>query len=280
MLVLAGCDRLATIPYSPEVTPEKWLNMQPFIEVRIWGIEFILVQPSSTLFVYLLGIVAVGVGIYFWRIRGDHRSRLWWSIAMVLWGSGALFAGTSYQAFSYEIKCAGLEVCSWTSWWEIAYLVFSAASVDALVFAGAYSCCTGKGRSVLSFYAALNFGLYSVAILLGVGLLNEFLLSFELLLLATVPSIIMLFILNTGRFIKYKDRLDLSLMITWLWLGIIFGAYFLYLSLDIGGQLWERGAWFSENDVLHIGLISWMLYIAWFLAPQVADIRYTRIDSS
>jgi hypothetical protein len=65
--------------------------------------------------------------------------------------------------------------------------------------------------------------------------------------------------------------MDLALLVMWLWLGVIIGAYFIYLVLDITEYLWERGIWFSENDVLHNGLISWMLTIALFVAKRITD---------
>ena len=65
--------------------------------------------------------------------------------------------------------------------------------------------------------------------------------------------------------------MDLALLVTWVGLGAVIGTYYLYLELGIGQQLWAQGIWFSENDVLHIGLIIWMLYIALVVANQVED---------
>ncbi len=271
LIVLSGCKSLASIPTVPNQTPDEWLRMQPFTEISYGRIHFILVQPSSTVFVYALGIIAIGAGFYFLRIWVGHRSRKWWGIALLLWGLGALFAGTSYQAFSYEIKCAGQEFCSWTSWWEVIYLILSAASVDAMMVAGAFSCCTGKWRKVLIRYAILNISLYSIVVLVGAFSLTKFMISFELLLIVTAPNILLLFILSGWQYLKTRNTMDMALLITWLWLGLTIGAYFLYLIFGITDKLWEQRIWFSENDVLHIGLISWMLYIAVRVANQIVD---------
>jgi hypothetical protein len=271
LFLFSGCARLASLPYHPEQTPETWLQMQPFINIRAGSVDFVLVQPTSTFFVYLLGIVALGVGLYFLQIRGNYRSRTWWGFALLLWGMGAILAGTSYQAFSYEIKCAGQAICSWTSWWEIFYLLLSAASIDAMLISGAYSSSSGRGRKVLIYYAILNLVIYCVLVIAGTITLNRFLMSFELLLLVTAPTILFLFILNGWRYYKVRDGMDFALMITWMWLGVVIGGYFLYLVLGIKDILWGRGMWFSENDVLHIGLMSWMVYIGLYVARQIKD---------
>lgn len=271
LFLLSGCGRLDSIPYQPKQTAETWLTIQPFVRIQVGSADIILIQPSSTVLVYLLGLVAVGVGLYFWRLTGSHRSRAWWGIALLLWGVGALFAGTSYQAFSYEIKCAGREFCAWTSWWEVIYLVLSVASVDAMVVAEAYSCTVGKWRRPISLYALMNAVLYLGVVLFGALVPIKFLISFEFLLLVAAPNVLILFALNGWRYSKLKDPMDLALLGTWLGLGITLGAYFLYLVLDITHQLWARGVWFSENDVLHIGLILWMLYIALVVARRVVD---------
>jgi hypothetical protein len=113
ILFLTGCARFESIAYSPAQTPDSWLTIQPFIQLG--GV--VLVQPSTSAIVYLLGVLTIGAGLYFLRIRNSQHSRLWWGIALLLWGLGALLAGTSYEAFSYQIKCAGHPACLWTSWW-------------------------------------------------------------------------------------------------------------------------------------------------------------------
>ena len=128
-LSLSGCNRLDTLLYTPLQTGKDWLKNQPFLTVELLSQKFILVQPSSTIFVYFLGFLTIAVGLYFLWIRENHLSRKWWGIALTLWGLGALFAGTSYQVFSYEIKCAAYEYCIWTSWWEIIYMIFSVAKI-------------------------------------------------------------------------------------------------------------------------------------------------------
>lgn len=245
--------------------------MQPFVNVRIGSHNIVLIQPSSTVLVYLLGILAIGVGLYFLRIQNKQRSRKWWGIAMLLWGAGALLAGTSYQAFSYEIKCAGREFCSWTSWWEVIYLMLSVASVDAMMLAEAYSCAKGKWRKTMLFFGVVSIALYVVVVLIGAIVPIKFLISFELLLLVATPNIVIFFILNGWRYSKFKDGMDLALLGTWVWLGFTIGVYALYQALDITQELWTLGIWFSENDVLHIGLIIWMIYIALVVSKRVRD---------
>ena len=280
LLILTGCARLDSIPYTPRQTPESWLEIQPFLNLRIGGYEFILVQPSSTVFVYLLGIITVALGLYFFRIRRNHQSRKWWGIALLLWGLGALFAGTSYQAFSYEIKCAGKAICSWTSWWEILYLVLSVASIDAMLISGAFSSSKDKYRQALIYIAMLKFICYCVLVAIGIFTLSKFLISFELLLIFTAPDILFLFILNGWRYLKYRNRMDSALSLTWIWLGAIIAIYFIYLVLGITENLWEHGLWFSENDLLHIGLISWMLYIGFRVAKLVRDEPFLALDEN
>ena len=74
--------------------------------------------------------------------------------------------------------------------------------------------------------------------------------------------------------------MDSALSLTWIWLGAIIAIYFIYLVLGITENLWEHGLWFSENDLLHIGLISWMLYIGFRVAKLVRDEPFLALDEN
>jgi hypothetical protein len=270
-LALSGCRSLESILYSPTQTPESWLRIQPFVEVRFGSTSILVVQPTTTAIVYALGMVAIGAGVYFLRRRDGHRSRLWWGIALPLWGIGALLAGTSYEGFSYQIKCAGRAACLWTSWWEIGYLAVSAASADAILTAQAHACATAGWRRMQIRYAITHIVLYTITVLTGAFVPIPFLISFEFLLIVSAPGMVMLVIQNGRRYSRLKRSLDLALLGAWAWLALTIGAYFLYLVSGATQSLWARQIWFSENDVLHIGLIVWMVYLVRVVAPRIED---------
>jgi len=269
--VLAGCQALESIPYAPPQTPESWLTIQPYLTFRYLSRTVFLVQPSTSAIVYALGLLGVAVGLYFLRIRGVHRSRWWWGLALILWGVGALLAGTSYEAFSYHIKCAGRNACRWTSEWEIGYLLLSVASVNAIILAQAYGCASGRARRGLIIYGVVNLALYSALLLVGSLVPVRFLISFEFLLVATAPSVALLMAHNAWRYRRLRRGLDLALLGAWAWLSLTIGAYFLYWMSGLTQRLWAQGIWFSENDVLHLGLILWMVYLATVIAPRLED---------
>jgi hypothetical protein len=268
---MAGCNRLASIPYTPQETPESWLRVQPFVEFRLASGTITLVQPTTTAIVYLLGLVAISAGVWLFRFRTAQRSRLWWAIALVLWGVGALLAGTSYEAFSYHLKCAGRTVCAWTSWWEIWYLIAAAASVDAILVAHAYSSAAGRSRRLLIRYAVIHVAVYGIAVLVGAFVPIRGLISFETLLLACAPNVALAVIHTGWRYRAYRRPMDRVLLRAWSWLGLTVGAYYLYLASGFTGWLWLRGVWWSENDVLHAGSLVWVGYIVFFVAAQLED---------
>jgi hypothetical protein len=57
LLLWSGCTGLDAIPATPSQTAVTWLTIQPCAAIRIASQEIILVQPGTTLFVYLLRVL-------------------------------------------------------------------------------------------------------------------------------------------------------------------------------------------------------------------------------
>jgi hypothetical protein len=272
--ISSAFSRLKSIRYAdPQLTPDNWCEFQPCTTIKLASKGIILTQPSSTFFVYLLGILTIGVGLSFVRLRGDELSRLWWGISLLLWGIGVLLAGTSYQAFGYHIKCAGQETCSWTSWWEVVYLVFQQVSVDALLVAIAYSCTEGTVHTLLLGVALLSAVVYTIVAFIGGIVPVKSLITFELMVWFSTPAFLIILIIVGWRYYALRTPMDLALVGAWVLLLFAMTAYWLYDKLDITPKLWAKGKgiWFSQNDVLHVGLILWMIYLATVVASRVND---------
>ena len=261
IIFLIFFNQIDNLLYHPLKTPEMWRASQPYIEIEVFSQIMTVIQPSSTLFVYLLGIITIILGIKLLKIRGDAKFTSYWAISLVLWGIGAILAGTSYQIFSYEIKCAGRLFCLWTSMFEITYLILSVGSVNAMLIAQTSLEEKDKTRRIMMGCALANYYAYLIIILIGSIIPIQFLISFELMILMLAPTILFLLILNIRRYIQFNNRIYYSLAIIWVSLILIIGFYFLYFMLDITNILWQQGIWFSENDILHITLLLWMIYI-------------------
>ena len=66
--------------------------------------------------------------------------------------------------------------------------------------------------------------------------------------------------------------MNLYLRNTWI---ILIGVILLYavsMILGITQFLWAKGIWFTENDVLHVGMIYWNYYIWAKLPTEVKDL--------
>lgn len=264
---------------NPDLTPENWCRVQPCKRIRVGGKELVITQPSSTVLVYALGILTAGVGIYFLVIWQGQMSRFWWGISLLLWGVGALLAGTSYQAFGFEIKCAGRQKCAWTSWWEVIYLMFQQVSMNTLLVAIAYSCTEGTVRLVLLLYAIACSALYVATTFVAALVPAKRFLTFNVMVWVSVPAFLICLFLNGCRYYQYHSPMDFSLLLTWVFLFITGALYWIYDELDFTTILWEkRKIWFSQNDMLHVCLILWAIYIGVIVASQVQD--YSALSSS
>jgi hypothetical protein len=271
-VLLSIFGRLKSIPHDdPDLTPEKWCIKQPCMKIRTASKEMIITQPLSSFWVYFLGFFAIGISLFLFQIQNGQNSRLWWGISLLLWGIGALLAGTSYQAFGYEIKCAGRKVCSWTSWWEVIYLMFQQVSINAMLVAIAYSCTTGTFQIVLLWYALVSSLVYIILACIGGIVPVKSLITFEFMLRVSTPVFFFFCFFNVWRYQKFRSSMDLVLLGSWMILICTMMAYWIYSKQGIRKKLWAKGIWFSENDVLHVFLIFWMIYIVTVVVDRIED---------
>jgi hypothetical protein len=49
----------------PLTTPDQFLSGMPYVTFSIPGKDVILIQPFSTILVYLLGLIMIAIGVYF-----------------------------------------------------------------------------------------------------------------------------------------------------------------------------------------------------------------------
>jgi len=256
----------------PAIFPEAFLSSLPYTPIRVLGREVILIEPSSTIIVYALGLIMVGLGIGFIASRQKSNARKYWGIGLILWGLGAITAGTSYQAFGYELKCRGRELCQFTSIFELVYMLLTAYSINFLVTATAYASLAEKGRKWLIVFAVVDGIAYSIFMLIGALIPNRFMVSYEGFMVFVGGNFVLMFILSIRHYLSHRDCLNLCL--TWLWVGflVVNLGYFAALFSGYAAPLFVRtGIWFNENDVLHSLLILWAGQIFFSLWKRLAD---------
>ncbi|HMV44295.1 MAG TPA: hypothetical protein PK079_02165 [Leptospiraceae bacterium] len=268
-----SCSKLDTIEYSPKLTPESFLSTQHWMRIQFGNFNFVLSQPSSSLIVYFVSLFDIYIAYRFYQTIQNQKSRLYWAIGLFMTGAGALLAGTSYQAFGYEIKCNGREFCTWTSWWEINYAFLSGLGMNAFLLGASHSNATGSFRKGIQTYAVVNAVLYSILLYFGAFTANWFLVSFEFLSLSSTPSVFFFIWLYGRDYKKEKSQANLYLRNTWIILVAVIVIYAIYLIAGITAPLWKMGIWFTENDILHVGMIYWVYYIGKNLLKEVKDVE-------
>jgi len=251
----------------PNISPEAYLDSIPYM--YLFNSNMILIVPSSTFFILVLGLQTVVLGLSFLKNK-KYETHLWWGLAMVFWGIGALLAGTSYQGFGYQLKCSNYDLCLYTSWFELAYYYFTAVSMSCLGIAVAKTVLPKEKQTFLIMYSKIALILYIVLQILGVIINNRFLLSYELFTIFFMPLYLIFFFYNVKLYRKQKDPLNKTLIITWLLFLVVNASYYIYFFLGIGESLYETtNIWFSANDVLHVALILWMLFLQFKVKKEI-----------
>lgn len=265
-----GCHRIDRI--QTQTTPDQWLQTHPYLAMNFGSSKVILAEPSSSFIVFLLAFVILFIGVLFLKNRSQEKSRFWWGVALIAWSISTFAAGISYQIFSFEIKCAGNPVCVWTSWWELWYMILMVSAMNGILAATAYtSALSEKSKKRMHFYALVNLVVYVLVLFTGAIIPQSLLISFEFMLLFAGPPMVVMFIVNLKNYKKTKNELELNLTRAWVYMALVMVAYFGYLLSGLGQMLWKQGIWFNANDVLHVALILWMVYIGLRVRPHVQD---------
>ena len=267
--VVVGCGRLDNLSYEPATTPQQWCVQRPCIQVG----STVVSEPLSSLLVFSLAVLWVVVGCHLLKTRRGQCCRTWLGIALVLGGVGAAQAGVSYQMFSFVLKCAGREYCQLTNGFEVGYSVTQALSVSAMLAAVAYACTIGRLRRGLIGYGIVNAVAYLLIVIAGVMLPSRTLLSFAVLMLFALPGIILVIIVAGRRYWQTGQQMDGAPLVAALLLVLVQVAYFAYGAAGITQRLWNdgRGVYFSENDVLHVGMIAWLAYVFAVVGKHLCD---------
>ncbi len=265
-VLLAGCGRLDELQYSPATTPDQWCQQRPCVDVG----GTIVNEPLGTVLVFGLALLWLIVGTYFLVTRAGQRSRTWFGVALLLGGLSAGLAGVSYQAFSYVLKCEGLQYCRLTNGFEVGYSLTQAFSVSAMLVAVAYACTKGGTRRGFVIYAWANAAVYVALTVIAVMLPSAVLLSFPVLMLFAVPGLVMVIVIAARRRTDRMARVILNVALLQI---LVQAAYFAYYAAGITQTLWDdgNGFYFSENDVLHVGMILWLVYVWRALGPLLRD---------
>jgi hypothetical protein len=149
--------------------------------------------------------------------------------------------------------------------------MFQQVSIDTLLVAIAISCTTGTTQKILLTYALVCAVAYVLLAFIGGIMPIKTLITFELMVWVSIPTFLILLFINGWRYYLFNTAIDLALIGVWLGLIFIMLAYWIYDRQVITAKLWAKRIWFSQNDVLHIGLILWMIYIAAFVTHNVKD---------
>lgn len=256
----------------PNTTPEAFLSGMPYTTISLLGQDYILIQPSSTFFVYFLGLLMVALGLYFVVTWQAQQARAYWGLGFIFWGISALVAGTSYQAFGFELKCRGQDYCLYTSSYELVYMLLTAYCINFLVVATGYTSVREKIRKYVVAFAIGDSVAYSVYMLIGAIIPIRFLVSYEGFMTFIGINFVMMFVFSLQHYRKHKDRLNRNLVVIWIGFLCVNLGYFGYLFSGLGPYLYSNfGLWFNENDTLHLLLILWTVGSFFLLRKDLMD---------
>ncbi|MBK8395908.1 MAG: hypothetical protein IPL26_11810 [Leptospiraceae bacterium] len=90
--------------------------------------------------------------------------------------------------------------------------------------------------------------------------------------LTSTPSVFFFIWIYGKAYKQTNEKKNLYLRNTWIILIGVIVTYAVYMILGFTQPLWEKGIWFTENDILHVGMIYWIYYIFKNLPNEVKDL--------
>jgi cadmium resistance protein CadD (predicted permease) len=109
--IFSNTESLLMLPLT---TLDQFLSGMPYVTFSIPGKDVILIQPSSTILVYLLGLIMIAIGVYFLVTKKNQKSSYYWAIGLIVVGHQCNCRRNELSGFRLRIKIprlGALSVC-------------------------------------------------------------------------------------------------------------------------------------------------------------------------
>jgi hypothetical protein len=151
---------------------------------------------------------------------------------------------------------------------EVIYLILQQLSINVIFVAAAFTSANGYMRSTMVITAIVLSVCYVTLTIWAAFKPQKRFLTFEWMSWVSLFPVLWMFFLHIWQGFKTASDIEWSYAGIWAGLFASIFAYGLYIKLGITEWLWRRKFWFSENDVLHVTLIIWMLYLYWLIPME------------
>jgi len=252
--------------------------------------SLMITQPGSTLIVIILALEYLAVGILVLQEAFRHgacldngccfgspddddsgKARAWWGYAFAMWGISVLFAGSSFQCLTFQIRCEGDPhgvskcVSEREDFCAQFYYILQACGMNLFVVARSYRA-VRPFSNMFKAYTAFHTFLYLVLVIF-VPVFRGYLTNVVFIM----PSYTLL------RIVNVMCIGDNVLHIAWSIMGASFLVWLTYMKTAPYMTWWkDGGVWFSENDALHVCLIPFVPLAYWSVI-RVKDAAPERI---
>ena len=94
-------------------------------------------------------------------------------------------------------------------------------------------------------------------------------------MLFALPGILFVLLISGVSYLKTRSPLDGSLLLAAIFLILVNVAYFYYYAAGYTEMLYQggKGFYFSQNDVLHVGMILWLWHIVAYVGKHLKDLE-------